>query len=126
MRGNDLSGFEPETVRMAKEAIDKYMRRHDAKSLSQVLQFNRELVDAVGNDFSPHEAVDLLVAIELQRVAAKALSSAAWSGYAKSLIDLSERTKEQLDHSVSLKAAMESFTLSWWRLAIPETSVQHN
>ena len=68
MRGNDLSGFEPETVRMAKEAIDKYMRRHDSKSLSQVLQFNRELVDAIGHDFSPHEAVDLLVGIELQRV----------------------------------------------------------
>jgi len=53
----------------------------------------------------------------LEHISKRAVVDGTLSGYALKLIELAETTKEQLQHYVSPKAAMETFALSWWKLA---------
>jgi len=113
----DLSAYDPETVRLVQDCVDRLIHRKDAQTLSRLLDFTRELNEHLSDQFSASDAIDLLVSLELKGMWQSAVASHGISGYSKRLIDLSETTKEQLLHYVSSKAAMESFTVSWWKLA---------
>lgn len=126
LQGNDLTAYDQQLVHLAQDVVDRHMHRQDSRALSDLLAFNKELGDLFGDGITPSDAIDLLVGLELERIAVSAMRDNAWSSYAKSLLKLSETTKRQLDHSVSSKAAMESFTLSWWRIAMPTIRVPTN
>jgi DNA polymerase III delta prime subunit len=113
----EIAHIDPEIVQLAQNFTDRLIHRRDAQAVARLLDFNRELNERFSEQFTASGAIDLLVALELKNVSAKALDSADMSGYAKRLIELAESTKEQLLHYVMPKAAMESFSLSWWKLA---------
>jgi len=117
LKNPDLSKYGCEAVDMAKDLIEKYIHRHDANSLSRIIDFNKALTELFTDEFTPSDAVDLLVGVDLHRLADRAITEPALSGYAKQLVTLAEATKEQLEHYVSPKAAIETFTVSWWRFA---------
>jgi DNA polymerase-3 subunit delta' len=116
LRATDLSSFDPDAVRITKEAIENHFHRHDAQSLSRVIDFSRAINELLTEEFTAGDAVDLMAALEFDRIANRALVEANLSRYAAEFLLLCENTKGQLDHYVSPKAALESFALSWWRL----------
>jgi DNA polymerase-3 subunit delta' len=117
LEGTETAHIDPEIVQFAQNFTDRLIHRRDAQAIARLLEFNRELNERLSEQFTASGAIDLLVALELKNVSAKALDNADMSGYTKRLIELAESTKEQLLHYVMPKAAMESFTLSWWKLA---------
>jgi DNA polymerase-3 subunit delta' len=117
LRKNDLSRFAPEAINLAREAVDHHIRRRDSQALARLLDFSRRLNELISDDFSGNDVIDLLVAVDIDRLGPNAAASKEDSIYLKNLLALSQSSKEQLEHYVSPKAAMESFALSWWRLA---------
>ncbi|HEY9777344.1 MAG TPA: hypothetical protein V6C81_26515 [Planktothrix sp.] len=113
----DLSGYPQETIDLARECIDHHIRRKDSQALARLLDFSRRFQELVTDEFVGADAIDLLVTLELQHIGERAIANPRISNYLKKLLDLSQSSKEQLDHYVSPKVAMESFALSWWRLA---------
>lgn len=113
----DLSKFSEPAVKLATDAVSKIMHRKDPQAAARILDFNKELAELLDEDFTPCDAIDLLVAVELQHIAKRAVVDGTLSGYAVKLLELATQTKEQLQHYVSPKAAMETFALSWWKLA---------
>jgi len=114
---SETAEFDPEIVQLAKNFTQRVIHRRDAQAIARLLDFNRELNERLSDQFTAAGAIDLLVALELHSVSGKTTASPDMSGYAKRLIELSETAKEQLLHYVMPKAALESFTLSWWKLA---------
>jgi DNA polymerase-3 subunit delta' len=117
LQANDLSHCPAEAGQICTKVVEKYIHRKEAKTLSALIEFTKELGEMFGDDFTASQAIDMLVGIELEHICHRLTTSSIEAGYAKNLLDLSDRTKQQLDHYVSARAAMETFILSWWRLA---------
>jgi len=122
----DFSNYDPNSVKLAKELIEKYIHRNDSQSLSRIIESNKVLSELVTDQFTTCDLVDLLIGIEMQRLSDRAVLNPALSGYSTRLIGLAESTKEQLEHYVSFKAALETFTIAWWRLACDTVSTGLN
>lgn len=61
--------------------------------------------------------VDYVLQEEYQRLRTRALTSLKESKYLADLLELGEEAKLRVDHYVSPKAALESFSIAWARLA---------
>jgi hypothetical protein len=114
---SDLSAYNQEAVRLAREVVHKHIRRRDLQAVAYILEFARQFNELIGDELSGADAIDLLVTLELQHVGGTTWEHTQLSGYAAQLLAAAQASKEQLEHYVTSKAAMESFALSWWRLA---------
>ncbi len=63
------------------------------------------------------KVVDYVLKQEYERLKLRALESLNESKYLADLLELGEETKARVDHYVNTKAALESFSIAWARLA---------
>lgn len=99
----------------ARALVDKLNGRRDHKTLAAVLEQSRALTEALSEEFTAGEAIDLLLSMELKRLREKT-ANADTARYLSRLYDLAQTSKEQIDHYVSTKAVIESFALSWYQM----------
>lgn len=83
-----------------------------------VLKAADSLVDDEDNQrVAISRVVDYVLKEEFARLKVRALESLNESKYLADLLDLAEEAKSRVDHYVNAKAALESFSIAWARLA---------
>lgn len=96
-----------------------------SKAYLSALDFSQAVLKAadslIDNDDNVRVAisrvVDYVLQQEYQRLKARALLSLNESKYLADLLELAEEAKSRVDHYVNPKAALESFSIAWARLA---------
>lgn len=83
-----------------------------------VLKAADSLVDDDENQrVAVSKVVDYVLKEEYERLKARAMESLNESKYLADLMELGEEAKSRVDHYVNAKAALESFSIAWARLA---------
>lgn len=96
-----------------------------SKAYLSALDFSQSVIKAadslVDDDDNVRVAlskvVDYVLKEEYERLKARAMESLTESKYLADLLELAEQAKARVDHYVNPKAAIESFSIAWARLA---------
>ncbi|HEY9713470.1 MAG TPA: hypothetical protein V6C72_08360 [Chroococcales cyanobacterium] len=101
-------------------ALKEFLHRQaDPKARPAVinaLELSKRMQALLSDELGAQQLIDLVVSLEAARLGKRTVAESASALYLKNLLSLAENAKMQVDHYVSPKAALESFTLSWWQL----------
>lgn len=103
------------TFGKAAQSTGKGQPQRIAQAVSY-LNFAAVLKDLQAQDVACDLIIDLIVKKELETFQAQSQTSSAICRYLEQLLALAEETKAQIDHYVTVKAAMESFSLGITKL----------
>ncbi len=87
-------------------------------SLSEALAWSRKLQEAAQHNIKPQAIIDIVIAKEVEQLASTAAKDPAVARYLKCLVELSEVSKQQIEHFVAAKYVLESLALSWHKLRV--------
>lgn len=87
-----------------------------AVSVAQALELAKALHELIDDDLDYEAVLDGAILTELEIIGNKTITDPHMSLYVRRLLSLEEATKDQLNHYVSRKAAVESFVLDWSNL----------
>lgn len=88
------------------------------ESLSDSLSWSAHLSELAQQGVSARTLIDVAVSREVERLRSAAANDPSECRYLRSLTDLAETSKHQIDHFVAPKFALEAFGLSWRRLRL--------
>lgn len=98
--------------------VDEIKKALDIKkaTLSDALSWSAGLLEIAQQGIDPKVIIDIVVSSEVERLKGAAADDSAIAAYLSRLLQLAEASKQQMEHFVQPRFALESFAISWQAL----------